>query len=105
MDVPLFDQMWCDAHTNRSQVLNSDHGLQYVLKGLNPPYMSDMFKSVLEVSCLLTRSRQSNKQYIHQKDICISKRSLKYSGAVLYNTIQEGQSVASFKYEAFKHFM
>ncbi len=57
----------------------------------------------------LTRSSQSNKLYVHRKDLCVSRKPQRYRGAVLYNslgnTFQQRQSVTSFKYKAFKHFM
>ncbi len=72
-----------------------------ILKGLNHPYICDMFNSVSEVSSQLTRSSQSNNLYVHRNDLCVNRRSLRYNGAVLYKTlgniIQNSQSVASFK--------
>ncbi len=34
-----FCPMWCDAHTNKSQVLNSDHGLQNTQRLKSPIYV------------------------------------------------------------------
>ncbi len=79
------------------------------LKAFNPQYMFDMFKSLSEASSRLTISRQSNKLYVPRKNVSVSRRSLRYCGAMLYdtlnNTIQNSRSVASFKYKAVKHFM
>ncbi len=68
------------------------------LKGLT--YMSDMFRSVWEVSSQLTRFSQANKLYVHRKDLYVS-RSLKYSGAVLYDTLGThylGKSVSRYSF-------
>ncbi len=73
--APLFDQ--CDIQT-RGKFWTVTM-VYKTLKGLNPPYMSDMFKSVSEMSSLLTRSRQSNKLYVPRKNICVSRMSLRYS--------------------------
>ncbi len=101
---PLFDQ--CGVMPIQTRVKFSTVTMVYkTLKGLNPPYM---FKSVSEVSSQLTRSSKLNKLYVPWKDVCVS-RLLRYSGAVFYNTlgniIRDSQSVASFKYKVFKHFM
>ncbi len=79
------------------------------LHDLAPPYMSNMFQNVSQVSYRATRSSQSNQLYVPRRDLCDGRQSLWYNGAVLYNTldsnIKESQSLASFKYKAFKHFM
>ncbi len=79
------------------------------LHNLAPPYMLNMFQNVSQVSSRATRSSQSNQLYVPRRDLCVGKLSLRYSEAVLYNTldsnIKESQSLASFKYKAFKHFM
>ena len=106
--APLFDQ--CGVMPIQSRVKFRTVIMVFkTLKGLNPSYMSDMFKSVSDVSSRITRSSQSKNLYVPRKKLCVSRRSLRYSGAVLYNalgsTIQDCQSLASFKYKAFKHFM
>ncbi len=79
------------------------------LHDLAPPYMSNMFLNVSQVSSRATRSSQSNQLYVPWRDLCVGRQSLRYSGAVLYNTldsnIKESQSLTSFKHKAFKHVM
>jgi hypothetical protein len=104
---PLFNQ--CGVMPIQKRVKFRTVTMVYkTLHGLTPSYMSDIFKSVSEVSSRTTRSSQSNKLYVPRRDLCVSRRSLRYSGAVLYNTlnsnITDSQSLASFKTKAFKHF-
>ncbi len=79
------------------------------LNGLTPIYMANMFQKVANVSTRNTRSSQSNRLYVLRKDLCVSRRSIQYNGAILYNTlnskIQECDSLGAFKYKVFKSFM
>ncbi len=76
---------------------------------LSMTYMSNMSQNVLQVSSRATQSSQSNQLYVPRRYLCVGRWSLRYSGAVLYNTIdsniKERQSLASFKHKTFKHFM
>ncbi len=71
--------------------------------------MTNMFQKVANVSTRNTRSSPSNTLYVARRDLCVSRRSLRYSGAILYNTlnskIQECDSLGAFKYKGFKGFM
>ncbi len=79
------------------------------LHDLAPGYMSNMFQNVSQVSSRATRSSKSNQLYVPRRDLYVGRRSLRDSGAVLYNTldsnIKESLSLASFKHKAFIHFM
>ncbi len=106
--APLFDQ--CGVMPIQTHVKFRTVTMVYkTLHDLAPPYMSNMFQNVKQVSSRATQSSQSNQLYVPRRDLCVSRRSLRYSGAVLYNTldsnIKESQSLASFKHKAFKHFM
>ncbi len=79
------------------------------LNGLTPDYMKDMFQKVSDVSQRTTRSSVNNQLYIPNRHLCVSRRALSYSGATLYNMlnddIKSSVSLASFKHKAYKYFM
>ena len=79
------------------------------MNGLTPTYMAKMFTEVSEVSTRQTRSSQSKKLYIPKRNLCISRQSFRYMGAILYNELdtdtQSCTSLSSFKHRAYKHFM
>ncbi len=79
------------------------------LNGLTPIYMANMFQKDVNVSTRNTRSSQSNKLYVPRRDLCVSRKSLRYNGAILYNTlnskIQECDSLGAFKDKVFKSFI
>ncbi len=53
-----------------------------------------------------TRSSQSNRLYVPRRDLCVSRKSLRYNGAILYNTlnskIQDCGSLGAFKFYVFE---
>ncbi len=92
--APLFDQ--CGVMPIQTRVkFRTVTKVYKTLQGLNRPYMSDMFKSVSEVSSQLTRSSQSNKVCVPCKDLCVSRRALRHSGRDPRQH-HPGMSVSSF---------
>ncbi len=73
------------------------------LNGLTPIYIANIFQKVANASTRNTRSSQSNRLYFPRRDMCVSRKSLQYNGAILYNTlnskIQECDSLGAFKYK------
>ncbi len=57
------------------------------LNGLTPIYIANMFQKVANVSTRNTKSSHSNRLYVPRRDLCVSRRSLQYNGAILYNTL------------------
>ncbi len=99
-------------YCTRIQPFNHQHEcpiVELIRWPLAPPDMSNMSQNVSQVSSRAIRSSQSNQLYVPRRDLRVDRQSLRNSGAVLYNTldsnIKESQSLASFKYKAFKHFM
>ncbi len=106
--VPLFNE--CEIMTIQNRVKFRTATLVYKsLNRLTPIYMANMSQKVAIVSTQNTRSNQSNKLYAPRRDLCVSRRSLRYNGAILYNTlnskIQECDSLGAFKYKVFQSFM
>ncbi len=104
----LFNE--CEIMTIQNSVKFRTATLVYKsLNGLTPIYMTNMFQKVANVSTRNTRSSQSNRLYVPRRDLCVSSRSLRYNGAILYNTlnskIQECDSLGAFKYKVLKSFM
>ncbi len=79
------------------------------LNGLTSEYMKNMFEKVSNITTRSTRLSTTNSLYIRKRNLCVSRRTLHYSGATLYNTLdsstQSCSSLSSFKHRAFKHFM
>ncbi len=86
-----------------------------VYKSLNnwvPKYISDMF--VLKSSVALqwqriTRSSENNELWIPRTKLTIRQKTLKYSGAILYNSLplatKQSTSLSSFKLRAYQYFL
>ncbi len=102
--VPLFNECEIMTIQNRTSTL-----VYKSLNGFTTIYMANMLQKVANVSTRNTKSNQSNRLYVPNKDLCVSRRSLWYNGAILYNTlnskIQECDSLGAFKYKFFKSFM
>ncbi len=79
------------------------------LNGLTPDYMKNMFEKVSNITTRSTRLSTTNSLYIPKRNLCVSRRAVRYSGATLYKTLdsstQSCSSLSSFKHTAFKHFM
>ncbi len=81
--APLFDQ--CGVMPIQTRVKFRTVTMVYTtFHDLAPPYISNMFQNVSQVSSRVTRS---NQLYVPRRDLCVGRRSLRYSGAVVYNTL------------------
>ncbi len=84
--APLFNE--CEIMTIQNRVKLRTATLVYKsLNGHTPIYMANMFQKVANVSTRNTRSSQSNMLYVPRRDLCVSRRSLRYNGTILYNTL------------------
>ncbi len=103
--APLFNESEIMTIQNRVKFRTATPVYKSV-NGLTPIYMADMFQKVANVSTRNTRSNQSNRLYAPRRVLCVGRRSLRYNGAILYNTlnskIQECDSLGAFKYKVLK---
>ena len=79
------------------------------LNGLTPSYMEGIFTNQSDVSVRTTRYSTNNKLHVPRRNLCVSRRSLRYIGSVEYNElpsdIQECNTLPSFKFKAYRHYM
>ncbi len=99
----------CEIITIQNSKIQNCNAVYKSLNGLTPIYMANMFQKVANVFTRNTRSSQSNRLYVPWRDLCVSRRSLRYNGIILYHTlnskIQERDSLGVFKYKVLKSFM
>ena len=60
-----------------------------ITNGPAPKYLCDSFQYVTDIHSRNTRSSCNNKLYIPKPTLSSFKRSLKYSGAILWNILSE----------------
>jgi hypothetical protein len=107
--APLFEE--CGIMTIQQRVRYRSATLVYkTLTEVTPEYMHGMFKPIGDISSRTTRqSIDTTKLYVPKMDLCVSRRAIRYSGAVIYNTLdqhtRQSQSLGIFKTRAYKHFM
>ncbi len=91
---PLSFGMWVTSQRAMSREIKFDiHTM--VHKKVILPFMIQTKLSFTnsQVSSRATRYSQSNQLYVHSRDLCVGRRSLRYSGAVLYNTLDSNIKV------------
>ena len=83
-----------------------------VYKSLNnwvPKYISDMFVLKSSVTKRITRSSENNELWIPRTKLTIRQKTLKFSGATLYNSLpratRQSTSLSSFKIRAYQYFL
>ena len=106
--APLFKH--CDIMPIQTRVSFRTATLVYKsLNDLTPPYMKELFVPLDQISSRNTRFSERNKLYIPKRNLCVSWRSLRYNGAVVFNSlpshIQNCDTLSSFKNCSFKYFM
>lgn len=105
--APLFSECKIMPFQNRVKFRSVTLVKKSLLK-LTPSYMTSMFQYVSDVSVKVTRSSQSDLLYVPRCDLCVSRRTLRYNGAKLYNTLDktnhECKALGEFKSNVYKHF-
>ena len=106
--LPLFK--FCEVLPIQQRVKYRTVTLVYKsLHDLVPAYMSDMFCNQSEVSTRATRYSLNNKLYVPRKNLCVSRKSLNYNGAIEFNKLpsqmQESNTLSSFKCQVFKYYL
>ena len=74
-----------------------------------PKYISDMFVLKSSVAKQITRSSENNELWIPRTKLTIRQKTLRYSGAILYNSLplatRQSTSLSSFKLRAYQYFL
>ena len=106
-----------DPLFQESYILPIDYRVKYritittckAINGLAPNYICEMFRPLSSVSKRTTRSTIRNDLWTPNFKLNVTRKSLSYSGAVIYNSLPEdirnAQTISIFKRDIFRYLL